>query len=323
MFNQMTFSMLALGVSLSAFMISPCRGAMMIQGLDFLRHDRFNNSVNFVGTGYDWSGVGRSSSNGWGTLVSPNYIVSATHAAPGGTISFFGSNDPNSTPVTRTITGGQQISGSDLWLGRLSAPVTPGLGITSFAVAAAANTNTFLNQTIYTFGLGNGKDSTQTVTFPSEANQRLGRNQIDTTLTNFSDPALGSSAGDVFTFDFDNPGGVGTDESMVQGGDSGAPSFMIIDGKPALIGIHWFLYDKTDFDKSGIGSGDTLVSSFISALNLGMTALNGGVQEDSVSTLTAVPEPSSLVLLGLAIPAVIPMIRRFQNRAARTPARPD
>ncbi len=68
-------------------------------------YDRFNNSPQFIGNPFDWSGIGRSAGGRWGTMVSANYFLSAAHFAPGAgeTLTFYGTNDLNGPSQTVNI----------------------------------------------------------------------------------------------------------------------------------------------------------------------------------------------------------------------------
>ncbi len=190
---------------------------------------------------------------------------------------------------------GQQIAGSDLWLGRIDQPTN----FTTYAVVSPGN---FVGQDVFMFGKASG--------FPVTAQMRLGRNTIDEFLPNFSHPNLGASVTDVVLFDYDTPtGGTGDDEAKVEGGDSGAPTFVIYNGKPVLIGMHWFVYTSGDFNNPSSGTGDTAVPGYINLLNQSMI----GQQLNVV----AVPEPGSLALVGLPC-AVWCLKRRRRLSAARS-----
>ncbi|MGE3779784.1 MAG: hypothetical protein AB7F89_21535, partial [Pirellulaceae bacterium] len=178
------------------------QGALIVQSYSPERHDRFVNSPEFVGSGFDWSGVGRSNTGAWGTLVSPSHVIGASHAATNGTLRFYLSNDPNGAYVERNVLSGTAIANSDLYLATLDAPITSGVGI--FPLAALATTNALLGQTIFTYGLA--------ASGTPQTNMRVGRNTVDSVLSDFSHPNLGASQGDIFLFDFDSPGGVGADE---------------------------------------------------------------------------------------------------------------
>ena len=272
--------------------------ALTIQNYNSTQHDRFANNANFIGSGFDWGGVGRTSGS-WGTLISPTFVLTATHAAGSGPIRFYTSNDPNAGYVERniveniTITQAGSDKPSDLTLSRLDSAVS---GVDFFPILDLPTSAQYLNQTLFVFGLSTSGDP--------YTNVRLGRNQIDDVLPLFSHPNLngGNSKNDVFTYDFDNPGGLGADEARIEGGDSGGSSFVIANGKLALVGIHWFQYDENDFGGGKLGSGDTLVSSFVNELNAAIAATGSFEQ---VQTITAVPEPSTMFLISASLGAAL------------------
>jgi hypothetical protein len=267
--------------------------ALTVQGYQPALHDRFANDPSFIGAQYDWSGVGRTTAR-WGTLISPSFIVSVNHFPPSGTIRFYHSNDPNGSFEERTIvqSSALQQNGkggllSDVRLSRLDAPVSS--NTTFYPILSLPNTADYINQTIYVFGRSNATTGFTT--------QRLGRNQIDAVF----DIQIGNVRNDAFIFDYDNPGGVGADEARVEVGDSGAPSFIIVNGKPALVGVHWFNYENDAFDgQFGRGSGDSFISLFVNELNTAMAAMG------SNERVTVVPEPGAwiVVLAGTILASV-------------------
>jgi hypothetical protein len=276
-----------------AYMFADCPAAwsaLTIQNYNATQHDRFANNANFIGNGFNWGGVGRTSSS-WGTLISPSFVLTATHAAGAGQIRFYTSNSANGGFVERTIvqnivlTQSGSDRPSDLTLSRLDSAVA---GVDFFPILDLPSSADYVNQELFVFGLSDTADPF--------TNVRLGRNNIDEVLPLFSHPNLnvGNTKNDVFIYDFDNPGGVGADESRVEGGDSGSSSFVIANGTPALVGIHWFQYDTNDFGGGKLGSGDTFVSSFVDEINAAIAA-TGSLER--VLTITSVPEPSSLLLV--------------------------
>lgn len=250
------------------------------------RYDRFLNSPSFIGSPYDWSGVARTSNGRWATMVSDNYFISATHFAPsiGDTLTIYGSNDVGGSQQVVNIIGGQQIAGTDLWLGEIDEA-------TNFTTYGVLSSNSVVGHDVFMFGLVSSG--------PVEAQMRLGRNTVE---AYFQDFTLGST-GDIYIYDYDDPtGGVGDDEAKVEGGDSGAPTFLIVNNKPVLLGVHWFKYDG-DFSDSSAGSGDTAIARYINDVNQAMI----GQQ-----LVTVVPEPSTLTLLALPIAGWV-VRRRFKR----------
>jgi len=243
----------------------------------------------------------------WGTLISPSFLVTATHFPVTGTVRFYGTNDPNGPFEERSVAQSITLTQdgqpgtplpSDITLIRLNAPVTDAA---FYPILNLPSNSGYLNQTIYTFGQAEGTSVTS---------QRLGRNQIDAVIPNleFRDNTDNDYRNDVFLFDYDNPGGVGADESWVRGGDSGAPSFIIVNGQPALVGLHSFRYTAESFGGIyGFGSGDSLISSFVDELNEAMASTGSS---ERVTVLTAVPEPSCLLVVLAATGSLALVSRR-------------
>lgn len=259
------------------------------------QYDRFNNDPSFIGSAFDWSGVGRTAGGRWGVLISPSFVLSAAHFPPGlgDAIRFYSTNDPTGTYVERTIAANSIITdsgigvGSDLLLTRLSAPVT---GIATYAIGNP--TANLVGEELFVWGQDNNANAF--------LNTRLGRNEVTQVIPAFSDAGLGASKGDIFVYDYNTTSGLGPDEAKLATFDSGGPSFIVgPDGNLALVGTHWFNYNPDPLVPGSLGgSGDTLVTSFITELNAAMAA-TGSLERVTV----AVPEPSclSLVVAGLSL----------------------
>jgi len=274
---------------------------MELQSYDAKNHDRFYVGADkaFIGDPYDWSGVGRvvgdEITRGWATMISPHYFLSAYHFPPALTdaLRFYETNDPSGAFEDHAIESSKRIPNTDLWLGKLDTPVT---GAAIYPILNLPTHSEYEGLVIYTFGRSD--------TTPQERNVRLGRNNID--LVAFrSDPDSQGSTGEVLVFGFDYPtGGVGADESHLQPYDSGGPSFAVLGGSPALVGIHWFIGDDPV-----VYSADSFVPDYIAQLNAAMSELGAGELDEQVTVL--VPEPSVLVmLLGLGAGCLAWSIRR-------------
>jgi hypothetical protein len=114
-----------------AVLLVPCHNS---HGISFgsysqPRHNRFYSGVDkdFVGDGFDWSGVARAEYqtdlfNGWATMISDTYFVSATHFHPqaGHTTTFFQGDSLSSTQWTGTVASGSQLGDTDIWIGQLN-----------------------------------------------------------------------------------------------------------------------------------------------------------------------------------------------------------
>ena len=242
------------------------RGTLMIRDYDAAQHYRFydGSDKNFVGEPYDFSGVGYSNEGHWATLVSNNYFISATHYHPyaGETVTFWATNDLTGPSYTYTVTGGTRIGMTDLWVGKFDTMADA--SIARYPVAMLPSASDFIDLVLYNYG----------------ADQRVGRNVLEMLGKDRVDP----SSGIVAWYDYDNNDSpsVGGDETFLQVGDSGAPSFTVIDSQLSLVGVHWAIYT---YGGTPAGSTDTFVPEYYDEVN---AVLKTGGQ-----ALSAVPEPDT------------------------------
>jgi len=274
------FSLAALAACLAA----PTANALAVDDFVSEENDRYANDPAFIMDGYDLSGVARSSDNRWATLLSRNVFVSANHFHPASdgsaTITFYQSNDPNGSTVTRTVTSGHRVDGSDLWLGVLDSPVPTGYATYNFATEDIDNATQFAasvynGENAYMFG--------RTGTFGGELNMGVGRNVLDGWLDSVE--AEGTTD-DAMTADDDFVASQQVMyEALLESGDSGGPMFVDLnnDGSLTLVGTNWIVDSTMPVpDASGfayLGNYDTQVQAFIDA--------------------NPIPEPTSLALLAL------------------------
>lgn len=241
--------------------------ALVIKTFNANQHERFANDAAFIGNPHDWSGVGRHTI--FGTMVSNTFCVTARHRKPatGAPIVFYHSNDTDGGTETHTVAETWQIGTSDLSLVRLNSSVSE--AVRKYAIADI-NVENVAGRTIHTFGRGSSG--------PVSHQQRMGTNVINQGIAGFTDRSLGGP-GDIFIYAFDSS--AGPNETRVEGGDSGAPTFIITPSGPLLVGVHWFNF--TDNDTGLRGTGDTLIPSHIAAMN---TIMSGFGEQ---LTVTAVP----------------------------------
>ncbi len=251
---------------------------MIVRSYQPLRHDRFYSGADkaFIGDPYDFSGVGNAGGP-WATLISDCYFISAEHLHPAisSTVTFFETNSFSDPSHSYTVMGGQQVGGTDLWLGWFASAVDA--SIARYPVLDLPMAGDYYNQITFNYGV----------------NSRVGLNVYDDS----GSITVGPSTGFVFAADYDNSDtpSVGGDETFLQSGDSGAPTFGVANGELALIGIHWAISD----DFPGTDEGEVFVDSAVPAY---ITEINA-VLDDKGQSLTLVPEPGSALLFlgGLAM----------------------
>jgi len=166
-----------------------------------------------------------------------------------------------------------------VYLGRLSAPIPASDHIAFYPVLTLPNTSDYVGKTIYTYGIPN----------------LVGRNVISTV-----EPyAESGENGPGMFFNYDVPG-LGPDETYLIGGDSGCPSFAVVNGKLALLGEHFSTYGTSGLlipadwgaPKASDGSWwsvDGFVRAYIDQFNAVLPA--------NQQVTTVVPEPSTALLL--------------------------
>ncbi len=274
--------------------------AIIIAGFTSATNDRFADDGSFIGSVFDWSGVGLTSGGQWGTLVSNNVFLSANHLHPSlnSSLTFYSSNDSSGASQSRTVVGGQRIGTSDLWIGVLNSPVSPSFTSYSFISNDIADSAAF-NAPSPVRGLVAYVVGKSPTAWSTTLDMAVGRNVLDLWA---EDSQAGGTTGDALA----SLEGYTTDvayETLLQGGDSGAPLFIGNGSSLLLTGINWWVGKGTinavEYDISGysyIGNYDVEISTFINA--------------------NAVPEPSSFALITSLI-ALAGAGRRRRHPATR------
>lgn len=254
--------------------------AVTIVGYDAALHDRFasgypttpvvNSSAGYVGAGYDFSGIGWSTTETQKsiTMINDQYFVYSGHYPIGSTVSFLGSDSQVYTYTVDTSysfapTGELSDALGDLRIGRLTTSVSP--TIASYAIFDSSDYDDFSGLPLLVYGHGSG------------GSPRIGTNiseglvdvEVETGvfkkgLVWDQDPALG--------------------EALLESGDSGSPTFAIYNGQLVLLGTHY-----------GVG-GTTSVDDLL-ALYLDSLAAAG-------IPFSTVPEPGKVAFLLLALGSI-------------------
>lgn len=238
-------------VSLLLFFPAGSNGEMTVRHYMPSRHFRFydGSDKHFVGSSYNFSGVGSASSGRWATLVTDNCFLSAFHLHPevGDKVTFWSSDNHTGPSYSYTVAGGVRIGKSDLWVGWFDKSVIVNPAIARYPVAMLRTVKGYLGLEMYNYGV----------------NHRVGRNVLD----GLSMTRLGRSKGVAVWYDYDDNDvpSVGGDETYLRSGDSGAPSFAIFNSRLALIGIHWMITNFPVVD--GVRSSDTFVPAYFDQIN--------------------------------------------------------
>lgn len=264
--------LLALGLLLAPLSV----WALKIQTLDLKRHHRFYEGADktFVGDPYDWSGVARTYDVGkWGAMISPSYFISANHFHPanGETFRFYHGNSTNATYEERIVISGQKILGansmnSDLWLGKLSAPVSG--AVAKYPILRLPNLkNDYLGRTLRVFG--RPTDNNQMTN--SHVRIHMGLSKVSGVTTNES------SLGSTFSWSTANSPFGGDTAQYAEGGDSGGSSFIVFNNVPTLLGTHWY------------PSLSAFAPDYIDQINAAMSASGEQVTVITLNTTPALP----------------------------------
>jgi hypothetical protein len=246
---------------------------MIVRSFQALRHERFysGNDKAFIGDPYDFSGVGQGTSGQWATLISDCFFISATHSHPGiGTnVTFWETNSLSGPSHTYSVMGGQQILGTDLWVGFFAAAVDASLA--RYPILDLPSASDYLGLTAFNYGV----------------NHRVGLNILED--VQFVGPGFPNEIGFIYDYDNSDTPSLGGDETFLQGGDSGGPSFSVVSGLLALTGIHSGITDNVPGTNEGELFVDGAVPAYIDEIN--------DVLDDKGQSLTLIPEPATGALL--------------------------
>lgn len=270
------------------------RADMIFNMYDQNVHDRFDSGA-FIGSGFDWTGVGKSGAR-WATMISPTHFLSADHAHPGvgNTVTFWENNSSAGTTVLRTVAGGERIGTTDLWLGQFDSPVAASIAVYDIAPAATLSTagmGAYANELTYTVG------TRGTLGFA------VGQNRFDVVET--SPAILGTFEAIGFIQDLSGDTNfIANNETFLQPGDSGGPSFVVDGGALKLAGIHSFI--ATDVSISDFGPSQEFDYKTSEAWTDPISTRNISFDNfvpsyaSQIYALT-VPEPTSAAMFGIAM----------------------
>jgi len=290
----------SLAAALLASLAVAAPAAISIDHFAAATNDRFANNPNFIAAADDLSGVGRDGAGHWATMIEANIFLSATHYHPAvnSTISFYPGNDPAATPVTRTVSAGQQISGTDLWIGHFEEALPSSIAWYPFATTAindAADFNAvYLDDYAYMAGIS---PTTSGYGASNLTDMAVGENHLEFFIWGQSE---GGSTGDVMCLihNVDGDGGYlyEYNEALLQGGDSGSPLLLATAGGLQVAGTAWAI------ETTNIPEGQRWYSIYTYTGNY-----TSPIQTYIDANLVPEPAVASLVML---VPVVMGLARR-------------
>jgi autotransporter-associated beta strand protein len=240
--------------ALAAIFLPAVAFGMVVNGYSPVRHDRFssgyptspvaNTSSEFIGSGYDWSGVGWLAGAGSRSyaLLGPRHFLYAAHYSPGSgaTIRFASSDGPVRDYAVGELSGSLQ---GDLAIGTFTAPIPAQDNVHPYPILFQGYlADTYLIPPSPTDLLMYGYTA------------RIGKNWINDIFKFNEDPAIYYD----FLFDTTTP-----DRAQLVGGDSGSPTFATTGspGEMYLMGAHYAIY------KDGSGGVDTMLPMMLSTVS--------------------------------------------------------
>jgi hypothetical protein len=272
---------------------------IMLDGVPAANYVNFSNQSQF-------DAIGRFASGVSGTLIAPNWVLTAGHVGPGtgfqvrGAGPVYGIAETIKHP-TFLSNGGDINFGFDLQLVRLQTSV---LGITPASIYRSRNE---VGQTAAITGFGYGGVGSTGATLGTA--QRAGTNVLDA-VVNFenSGSKVGAQAA-MLVADFDSARGAHNTlggffassptpaalEYHLAGFDSGGGVFVFEGGRWFLAGVNSGVASQNQVDP-GIGQNTNLFGYGAVSFLTRVSSFTGFID----SHITAVPEPTSLALVGLA-----------------------
>ena len=181
-------------------------------------------------------------------------------------VTFYASNDPNGSSLTRTVSHSERIGSSDLRIGYLDQALSANYAHYDIASASINNltnfSSTYYDTDAYLFGR-----STSSFTVTSQ-DMAIGRNKLDSFATNQEVNGTTDHALIAYNNASDEDNYL-TYEASLQTGDSGAPMMVENDGSLTLVGINWFIGTNSNNDPlngfSYVGNYSSDIETFINA----------------------------------------------------------
>jgi hypothetical protein len=193
-------------------------------------YDRFSSGYSanpvvnpgFFAAAYDFSGVGWDPSDDRRNvaMISPLHFVTSWHFYPTGSLAFM---NRDGVVITNTVSGITRIGTTDLAIGRLTAAISPADEIAYYPVVSVSESD-YLNQWIWPYGkyfstIGVGSNRVAEIYFESH-------------------PDINTQS---YIYYYGQGGSYYPGEAMAEGGDSGSPDFIAVDGELRVVGGKSFI----------------------------------------------------------------------------------
>ncbi|MGJ8697946.1 MAG: hypothetical protein ACSHYF_16630 [Verrucomicrobiaceae bacterium] len=298
---------------------SPSVFALQVRSYTSARHDRFLNfpsaptaNPTFLYSGTELRGVGWyiAPSNTTVerrrqlTLVSPKHFVGANHFKPStaGSVSFLASDGVVRTYAIGTVQSIPNDDGvaSDLFIGTLEGEVAAEDGI-GFQPYLSVSESQYVGQSLIFTGHRTGGNPTLRAGFGIlQARTQFGSGSSTGALTG----GAGINDTEAFTWVFQENtliSGTGPDDVYVEGGDSGSPSLVDVDGVGALVGTHMAVATVGLTGARQITNFDAFVPHYVDRFNAVMAA-------EGYHMKRAVPgaiQPSTTLTVSSTVPSLI------------------
>ncbi|WP_218280572.1 hypothetical protein [Verrucomicrobium spinosum] len=260
-------------------MLGDLSAALQVASYDADVNERLNGSANFIGAGYDWSGVGQTSDGRWVTMISDEYFISVGHYHRGGGGQCPLLSERQSFGRVRGLRGEHLIwhsahdgPGPERHLDRPSDLLYKQQHQLLRDLRPLPSPDILEGEDVFVVG-NSGQGSYQ--------NFRVGTNVLD-----LDDGTLGVAERSVSVVNGWSATAIYDADvlydTFFQSGDSGAPTFIVNNGVLELVGVHSVAGTIT------LPGGDEQVS---------IDSLVSGYRQEILGLITPVPEPAGMVLV--------------------------